>query len=185
MACKQRHECSDILQQLLAYPNIDVNAQDADGRTALHMANCRETVSLLLSHPDIDPCVADKCGQTPLGLFVQSSHTGRLRQLLTVPGLDVHAPDKVGYSPLQSCQCLSARQVLLGYLSKDPRQPEERTAAIDFEANRDSPSDVELYVRFKGCQDIREVVSTAVFKEWVMGPDFANVEHLAIQRRGA
>ena len=50
-------------------PNLDINAQDKDGMTALHYAvlqGFEELIAKLLDHPDIKPFLSDKQGRTAL-----------------------------------------------------------------------------------------------------------------------
>ena len=58
-----------VLQLLDEDPQIDVNAQDENGRTALHyyaaMYEKEEVVKVLLAHKDIKPALKDKQGDTP------------------------------------------------------------------------------------------------------------------------
>jgi hypothetical protein len=53
----------EIIEDFLSVPNIDINAQDDNGYTALHCAagnsTCDDIVCLLLKHPKIDVYLKD------------------------------------------------------------------------------------------------------------------------------
>lgn len=66
-----------VLQLLKEDPSIDINAQDADGMTALHYAvvsEKEEVVKALLAHKDIKPSLKNKQDQTPLDIALAAGH---------------------------------------------------------------------------------------------------------------
>ena len=63
-------------------PQIDVNAQDDAGMTALHYAvmyEKEEVIKALLAHKDIKPALKDKQGRTPLDIARAAGHTAIIR----------------------------------------------------------------------------------------------------------
>ncbi len=68
--------------------NLDVNAQDADGMTALHHAVLRgfeELIAKLLDHPDIKPFLSDKQGRTALRIAQERGLEKIITLLLSHP----------------------------------------------------------------------------------------------------
>lgn len=82
------------LERLLKDPTVNVNAQDKDGRTALHHAvrqkDLQATEGLLL-HPNIDPNVRDNLGNTPFGTLESTSE-----KLLSHPNVDLNLQVNLG-----------------------------------------------------------------------------------------
>lgn len=61
------------LRLIMLYPEIDLNATDSKGNTALHLAACTQTqlaVDILLSEPKIEKNILNSEGLTPLHLAV-------------------------------------------------------------------------------------------------------------------
>lgn len=87
----------DLVEPLVAEPRIDVDAQNADGRTMLHRAillDKTETVSLLLSSRDTDPSVKDDYGRTPLSYAAETGLCEAVQLLMGQPlHLDINTPD--------------------------------------------------------------------------------------------
>ncbi len=79
--------------------NLDVNAQDADGMTALHHAVLRgfeELIAKLLEHPDIKPFLSDKQGRTALRIARDRELDKIIALLLSHPlTLSVNAKGKL------------------------------------------------------------------------------------------
>lgn len=72
------------LERLLKDRTVNVNDQDADGRTALHHAvrqNDLEAIKRLLLHPNVDPNVQDNLGNRPFG-ELKSINKGVLKNLM-------------------------------------------------------------------------------------------------------
>ena len=85
------------LQILKDDPNLDVNAQDVSGMTALHYAVMYEKVEVveaLLAHEKIKPLIKNKQGHTPLDIAHETAITTRLVAMFpknepSKPSLDV------------------------------------------------------------------------------------------------
>lgn len=68
----------EISKALISNLNCRIDSQDADGRTAAHIAvmeQDHQTLDLLLSHPD-SSCLSirDRYGQTPLALAIRNKN---------------------------------------------------------------------------------------------------------------
>ncbi len=78
------------------HPDIQVNASDSDGWTALHGAcslGKHLAVRLLLGHPAVQANVADDQGKTGLVMACHRGHAGVVQELLQHPGLDLDRVD--------------------------------------------------------------------------------------------
>ena len=77
-----------VLQLLKEDPQIDVNAQNAGGMTALHYAvmyEKEEVVKALLAHQDIMPSLKDKQGRTPVDIALTAGHTAIVKMFPEPP----------------------------------------------------------------------------------------------------
>jgi ankyrin repeat protein len=92
-----------IIGQLLASRDIDVNAGDNAGRTALWWAAFKRhqgVIGQLFAAPGIDINAADNEGRTPLSWATSMEQQGIVGQLLAAPGIDINAADNKGRTPL-------------------------------------------------------------------------------------
>ncbi len=89
----------------LQLSNTDVNAQDEDGSTALHLAcntNNLRAVKVLINDNRTNLHSVDKEGRTPLHVAcLPINPIGQMAELLISKGANVLAKDKSGKSPLQ------------------------------------------------------------------------------------
>jgi ankyrin repeat protein len=92
------------LERLLSKKRVNVNAENADGVTALHLAACRDVpttaLEALLAHPDINLNAQERSGKTPLHLAVCSERLHVVRRLLADSRTDVNLADHDGRSLL-------------------------------------------------------------------------------------
>lgn len=92
-----------VVEQVLANPDIEVNAVNEMGETPLWYAASgghEAVVGQLLAAPSIDVNAPDKSGETPLLSAARRGHRGVVRQLLTAPGININAIDEHGSTPL-------------------------------------------------------------------------------------
>ncbi|OBT66162.1 hypothetical protein VE03_05055 [Pseudogymnoascus sp. 23342-1-I1] len=110
-----------VVSQLLAAPEIDVNAADNEGRTPLWWAldlQMEAVVRQLLAIPGIDVnTVDDKGGRTPLWLALDLQMEAVVRQLLAIPGINVNTVDDKGRTPLWLALDLQMEAVVIQLLT--------------------------------------------------------------------
>ena len=100
--------------ELLNFPDINVNAQDSQGNTLLHML-CngenfknidlilnRNVLQRLLKFPDIDVNIRNNEGNTALQCAIQSKNTYIIEELLSNPHFDTGISNSNGNSLLNS-----------------------------------------------------------------------------------
>jgi ankyrin repeat protein len=93
----------EIVKLLLDTPEIDVNVQNKNGKTALMLAaNNKETevVKLLLKAPGMDVNIQDKDGDTVLMYSAMYGCESIVKLLLDAPGIDVNVQNKNGMTAL-------------------------------------------------------------------------------------
>ncbi|WP_300721395.1 ankyrin repeat domain-containing protein, partial [uncultured Brachyspira sp.] len=98
-----KHKNKKIVQLLLKQPGIDVNINDNNGYTPLHLAvdeKNMKMIRLLLSQPGINMNAKDNNGDTPLHLAVVNGRMDIIRELLKLPDIDINAKDNNGDTPL-------------------------------------------------------------------------------------
>ncbi len=89
--------------------DVDMNAQDSTGRTALHVAaekGDRQITAILLSR-GADPNIQDKYGYTPLSNAVSSGHT-EIARMLVEADADITLADNFEVSPAEASMDLPA-----------------------------------------------------------------------------
>ncbi|KAI0209082.1 Rabankyrin-5 [Lamellibrachia satsuma] len=75
----------DKVVQCLVEHNVNVNAQDAEGKTALHIAIENQhhmIISLLMSHPSINLSLQDKQGLTPFAVAMATKNNKAAEEIL-------------------------------------------------------------------------------------------------------
>nr|DAD46684.1 TPA_asm: hypothetical protein HUJ06_016621 [Nelumbo nucifera] len=92
------------LMDALLKHNVDINAADKDGLTALHRAIIckKQAIINYLLRESANPFVRDKDGWTPLHLAVQTQRTDLVR-LLLIKGADKTLKNQDGLTPLDLC----------------------------------------------------------------------------------
>ena len=101
----------ELVKYLLSLPNVDVNAQENDGISPLHIAckykdsldyepSRKEAIETLLAHPDIQVNICNASDVTPLHLACRlGSHRSKHKELdaakalLKAKGIDINAKD--------------------------------------------------------------------------------------------
>ncbi|KAH7690107.1 Ankyrin repeat-containing domain-containing protein [Dioscorea alata] len=92
-----------LLDALLKH-NVDINAADKDGLTAIHKAiiGKKQAIMNYLLRESANPFVRDQDGWTPLHLAVQTKRTDIVR-LLLIKGADKTLRNRDGLTPLDLC----------------------------------------------------------------------------------
>ncbi|PVH96718.1 hypothetical protein DM02DRAFT_598696 [Periconia macrospinosa] len=93
------------VEQIVQHPNIQINAQDSKGKTALMEAASWEgytdIVEILLRHPNIKPNICDKKGKTALMKAASwGGNTDTVEILLRHPNIKPNICDKKGKTAL-------------------------------------------------------------------------------------
>ena len=98
----QHSRNGDIIRELLACKDIDVNAQDRDGETALMMACGRgynpSVLRELLKHKEVDVNVRANNGRNAMMIAAVENCDGAVKMLLLRGRLDINAQDDDGSS---------------------------------------------------------------------------------------
>lgn len=92
-----------VVEHLLTYADIDVNAASDSSLSPLHSAVvCGYTavVEQLLARQDTDVNLPSKDRCTPLLAAARGGHVAVLERLISLPQIDVNAADEKGWSPL-------------------------------------------------------------------------------------
>ena len=107
-----------VVRLLLAQPDIEVNARDEIGRTALHFAvafSNKAILRMLLGFPGLDPNVTNNNGRTAIMEAIvdfnrdQGNNKMRIdimQQMANAPGVDLDAKDLCGRSLEEQVQAL-------------------------------------------------------------------------------
>ncbi|MBL0318808.1 MAG: ankyrin repeat domain-containing protein [Alphaproteobacteria bacterium] len=94
---------TEIVEQLLKRPDINVNAADIYNRTPLNIACDRgdkEIIEQLLANESINVNAADIYNRTPLYMACQSGNKEVVERLLKRDDINVNAPNAQGFTPL-------------------------------------------------------------------------------------
>jgi ankyrin repeat protein len=128
---------TDVMSELLASPEIDVNARAERDLTALHVAaDCgnERALELLLAHPGTDVNAKDHIGRTALIIVAFAGDEALVKRLLARPDLEVNAVDQDRQTAL-AWAALGGDGGVVSALLADPRtnpgitnRPDGRTA---------------------------------------------------------
>ena len=94
----------NVVKDLLGAANVDVNAKDSDGLTALHWAATEGHVAIvkdLLDAANVDVNAKDDRGRTALNRAARNGHVAIVKDLLGAANVDVNAKDKRGRTALR------------------------------------------------------------------------------------
>lgn len=108
------------LQALLLLPDVDVNAADVEGTTALAVAvNKRQTslVADLVASGRLEIDTRDGSGATALLRAARQADIQSMRALLDC-GADANAADSTGYTPLMALATINQHKVMVELLTK-------------------------------------------------------------------
>ena len=109
-----RHNDTEPLRTILAYPGVNPNIREDKGNTPLHNATLRDEIDkvrLLLRHPDINPNRTDEKGRSPLHLAIIWGYTGIAKALLAHPDIDPNIRDDKGRTPWKEASSWSRREI--------------------------------------------------------------------------
>ncbi|RPA90899.1 ankyrin [Choiromyces venosus 120613-1] len=96
----------DVVECLLQYPRLDINATDVNGETTLHQVVCScslkspQNLTLLLNHEDLNPNIRTNQGETALYRAVKTGAAHIVYKLLQDKRVDPNIPDLVSNTPL-------------------------------------------------------------------------------------
>ena len=122
-ACKNRHK--EIVEQLVAFPYIDLNIQHAkDGATALHVATEHgnvEILRLLIQHPYINVNLGEDEGHTALMLASSTGQLDLMQMLLDHPKIDVNKLTNFDRTTALYIACLNKQTNAVNLLLAQPQ----------------------------------------------------------------
>ena len=96
-----RRGLKDTIDALLKH-DVDINAVDKEGRTALHKADTAE-IALKLIHEGAETNVRDNAGRLPLHEAADRGYEEVVEQLVKLD-VDINAVDKEGRTPLEEAK---------------------------------------------------------------------------------
>ena len=100
----EKGDC-EVIEVLLAYPDIDVNVPERNGLTPLMTAakyGKLEALRLLLQRKDIDVNVSDQFDRTPMMAAARNGKLEVVRMLLQHKDIDVNVPGRSRLTPLMT-----------------------------------------------------------------------------------
>ena len=176
----------ELLEILVEYSGMKVNAQSVHGETPLYRAvrfDCVEVVRFLLDH-DADVNLCDLEGNTPLiamGIFIASGTRGEsdefaIAEMLLAKGADVNAQNVFGRSALHEVaedhmsRFLETAQLLIVNGADVNLQALDGKTALSVAANIGTVDMVELLIKHGAKVDIVDIenespISRATFRE--------------------
>ena len=117
-------ENMEYIQALLQYPTCDLNIQDDNGDTALHIAACSkwdsaEKIQCLLECDRCDPNITNKQGYTPLQTATEHNQLDSVRKLLNSTKCNPNIQDIHGNTALHCSICHKSATVIEPFLMCD------------------------------------------------------------------
>ncbi|MGC6404501.1 MAG: ankyrin repeat domain-containing protein [Candidatus Comchoanobacterales bacterium] len=98
-----RYHCHHVLEKILDYTELNVNARDKNGMTALMHAivwRSDSGIQMLFSHPDIDVNIMDKKNNHALSLSIKCQYHEAFEYLLRHPKINIEQPVDGGVPPI-------------------------------------------------------------------------------------
>ncbi|KAG4257759.1 hypothetical protein FPRO04_10010 [Fusarium proliferatum] len=145
------HEAT--VDMLLAQEDIDVNAQDNGGRTALSNTSsniyyAKATFGRLLAHESLQPDLSDDEGRTPLSYAAEYSSDLAVKLLLNDARADPNTKDDSGRTPLSYAAAHSsdlAVKLLLNDARADPNTKDDSgRTPLSYAAEKESLKPIKL-----------------------------------------
>jgi ankyrin repeat protein len=113
----------DIVRLLLAVDGIDLNIQDAFGKTPLHYASefqyANSVLKDLIAFPGIQLNLPDILGDTPLLSALRRGAIINIKTLLQVPGVDVNVANQRNYTSLHFASIIGSYEIVEDLLGVD------------------------------------------------------------------
>ena len=116
----------DAVRLLLDQPNVDPNARDRDGRTAIFNAADKghtAVVKLLLEQSSIEPSPINESGFSPLLQSIFGHHIEIIRLFLARDDVDANKPDgSYNQTPLWMCASYKEGEIVRMFLERHDRR---------------------------------------------------------------
>jgi len=104
LAAVEKGDAKELAKLMGQDPGFDVNEQDEDGWTFLHLTCAGDSrsavIPILLAHPDIDVNVKTEYGSTPFYWACVLGYASCVRELLKDSRVKVNEPDTGRCTPL-------------------------------------------------------------------------------------
>lgn len=139
-ACEGSPSSSGVPHVLLGAPDIEVNAKDVNGWTALMYTTTYEHGSeaalALLGDGRVDVNATDNGGSTALMMALEKYRTETVAALCRAPTIDVEQPDLSGHQPLALALCLNDPALLDALLHTPGIHPNLRVHAKEAQSRQ-------------------------------------------------